>query len=420
MLKHSVLVSVAVVFAGCASAMTPTIGAGSFPKAPDEQAKCKVAASQSSPLVTEWPASEKANLEAMVTTGGVAVAYSGCSMRVLPQCRLAGGYIWQRTTPATDAISIGNEDELFAKLPLGAVSLEGELKRSGTLAVSTTVSGQLKLGGITAADVPTDGECASATHIVGGISVGAFSLEAGAETSGQVAASVAQIGEGGAGTKRTKSLIRSAGDVNSCGETTNESPNGNCMSPIQVFLFPIPGRAAEEGPPGTVKVDFVAANANGRWDVYYNDEVICSTPCSRWVDPARPVMLRARDESYGMPDRIELLSLGNAVGNMQLQAHPTSQGKRATGIVFTAFGGMAVIAGVALTGIGFSDDSRAGMGTAGLITLGVGIPVTLGAIWMIVTAGAHAESVQSYAQSPAPLNGGTRIVWGPGGISGTF
>jgi cytoskeletal protein CcmA (bactofilin family) len=411
---------VVALFAGCTPALTSTMSAGSFPDAPGEQAKCKVAASQSSPLVTEWPASEKANLEAMLTTGGVAVAYSGCSMRVLSQCRLGGGYLWQRTTPATDVLSIGNEDELYAKLPLGAVALEGELKRSGTLAVSTTVSGQLKLGGITAADVPMEGECAAATHIVGGLSVGAFSLEAGAEASGQVSASVVQVGEGGAGAKRTKSLIRSAGDVNSCGLATNESPHADCISPIQVFLFPLPGRASEEGPPGTVKVDFVAANANGRWDVYYDDEVICSTPCSRWVDPARPVMLRARDESYGLPDRIELLNLGNAAGNMQLQAHPTAQGKRATGIVFTALGGMTVITGITLTSLGASSDTRSGLMTGGLISLGVGIPVTLGAIWMIVTAGAHAEAHQSYAVAPAPLNSGTRIVWGPGSISGTF
>jgi len=208
--------------------------------------------------------------------------------------------------------------------------------------------------------------------------------------------------------------------VDSCGSATNESPNGNCMSPIQVFLFPLPGRASEEGPPGTVKVDFVAANANGRWDVYYDDEVICSTPCSRWVDPNRPVMLRAREESYGKPDRIELLNLGNATGDMQLQAHPTANGKLVTGIVFTAFGGMSVITGITLTSLGYSSDSRSGLTTPGLITLGVGLPVTLGAIWMIVSAAAHAEAQQGYAVSPAPLDGGTRIVWGAGGISGTF
>src|SRR5262245_29124619 len=74
-----------------------------------EQAKCKVAASQGSPLVTEWPASEKANLEARLREGGVAVAYSGCSMRLLPQCRIKGSYVWQRTTSSSDMMEIHNE-----------------------------------------------------------------------------------------------------------------------------------------------------------------------------------------------------------------------------------------------------------------------------------------------------------------------
>src|SRR6476469_10919277 len=75
-----------------------------LPHVPAEQGKCRVAASQSSPLVTEWPASEKANLEVLLRQGAVAVAYSGCSMRVLAECRVAGGYHWQRTTPASDSL----------------------------------------------------------------------------------------------------------------------------------------------------------------------------------------------------------------------------------------------------------------------------------------------------------------------------
>src|SRR5215470_16473726 len=97
-----------------------------LPRAPAEQAKCRVAASQSSPLVTEWPASEKANLEVLLRNGTVAVAYSGCSMRLLPECRPSGEYHWQQTTPATVSLEINDSDELFAKLPLGAASLEGE------------------------------------------------------------------------------------------------------------------------------------------------------------------------------------------------------------------------------------------------------------------------------------------------------
>ena len=66
----------------------------------------------------------------------VAVAYSGCSMRVLPRVpRARASYHWQRTTPASESLEINDSDELYAKLPLGAASLEGELKRSGKLAV---------------------------------------------------------------------------------------------------------------------------------------------------------------------------------------------------------------------------------------------------------------------------------------------
>src|SRR4051794_4440298 len=103
---------------GCAGSMMPRASA---PAAPRELAKCSVAASQTNPLVTEWPASEKANLEARLREGGMVVAYAGCSMRLLPQCHVKGNYAWQRTTAATDQMEIHNEDELYAKLPLGAV-----------------------------------------------------------------------------------------------------------------------------------------------------------------------------------------------------------------------------------------------------------------------------------------------------------
>src|SRR3954467_8143218 len=83
-----------------------------LPRVPAEQAKCRVAASQSSPLVTEWPGSEKANLEVLLRSGTVAVAYSGCSMRLLPECRVKVEYHWQRTTPSTDSLEINDSDEL--------------------------------------------------------------------------------------------------------------------------------------------------------------------------------------------------------------------------------------------------------------------------------------------------------------------
>ncbi|HXK20790.1 MAG TPA: hypothetical protein VNG33_23425, partial [Polyangiaceae bacterium] len=127
--------------------MIPSQETSLIPSTPGEGARCQLAANQDNPLVTEWPASEKANLEGLLSEGAVVVAYSGCSLRLLPTCRTPGNYAWRHTTAATDVIEIHNADELYAKLPLGAVSLEGELQQRGQLAVQTTVSGQMHLSG---------------------------------------------------------------------------------------------------------------------------------------------------------------------------------------------------------------------------------------------------------------------------------
>ncbi len=383
--------------------------------------KCRVAASQSSPLVTEWPASEKANLEALLRSGAVAVAYSGCSLRLLPQCRVAGSYLWQRTTPATDTLEINDEDELFARLPLGAASLEGELKRSGKLQVQTTVSGQLKLDERTTSAVPAEGPCAQATHLVGALSVGAFTLSSGAAARAKAGASVASIGEAGGSTSRDASVMRAAGDSASCGSGTDQAPHPNCASPIQVFLFPLPGRAAEEGPPGAVKVDFVSGNPASRWDVYADDQVICTTPCVRWVDPHRPVALRTRENGFlQAPDRVQVANLlGHPAQHLQFHAHGTSNGKLVTGITFTTFSGMAVLSGVSLAGLGCATD-RSTMCKAGWITLGTGSLALAGSIYLILDSRARAEVNPHDGGSGTYQLARPRLLIGPGVLAGRF
>jgi hypothetical protein len=393
-----------------------------LPYAPAEQAKCRVAASQSSPLVTEWPASEKANLEVLLRGGTVAVAYSGCAMRLLPECRVKGEYHWQQTTPATDALEINDSDELFAKLPLGAASLEAELKRSGKLSVKTTVAGQLRLQGADVSEVPREGPCAQATHIVTGLSLGAFALTAGGQKDTKLGAEISVLGTG-AKTERSADLLRSAGDFDSCAQGTNESPHVNCASPIQAFLTPLPGRTEEEGPPGTLKVDFISGDASSRWDVYADDVVICTTPCARFISADHPVMLRARDEPFGgSPDRVRVVNLLDhaAEGRVQLQAHHTRRGQLATGITFTALAGMGVITGITLTGVGCSTD-HSGMCKGGVITMIASAPALAGGIWLITDSMPRAEVVP-YDGGPTLLARSSRphLVWGPNFVAGTF
>jgi hypothetical protein len=380
-----------------------------------------VASGRLDPLVTEWSASEKANLEALLRSGGVAVEYAGCTMRVLDGCQVGGGYAWQRTTPSKDVVEIESEDALYAKLPLGAASLEAELKRSGKLAVHTYVSGQLRLEGASADDVSPYGACARATHVVSALAVGAFALDTSGRASAGLDVALAKASAGGK-VSRGAGVVRSAGSWEACDASSEAAPHANCRSPIQVFLQPIPGRGADAGPPGTVKVDLVSADASRRWDVYYDDEVICSTPCTRFLDPGRPLLLRSRDLGPMRGDRVQLRDLVDHApgGAVQVQAHPTSYGKLATGITFTTFGGMAVVTGVALSAIGCSDlDARGGMCRGGATTLAAGAFATAGAIWLILDALPKAEVLPGGDPSPG---GGRRFAMtvGPGFVAGRF
>jgi hypothetical protein len=390
-------------------------GTASIPGLNGGPAACQYALSQGNPLITEWPASEKANLEALLKGGAVAVEFTGCAMRLLPQCRPGGRYRFERTTLASDSIDIKSSDELMAKLPLGAASLEGELSRSGRLTVKTWVSGQARLEGIGPEQIPATPECSRATHLLGGLSVGAFSLLSGGELKGGLEANIAKLGEAGGKSSRSSEVVRSAGDPDSCKQGSEYEPHFNCRSPIQTFLWRIPGRGHAEGPAGTIKVDLVSANASARWDVYYDDEVVCTTPCSKWLDPARPLLFRTRDEGYygRGADKVRVPDLMPFAGTgmVQVQAHPTQQGKLATGIVFTTFGGMAAITGIALTGVGCSDADRAGMCKAGGITLAVGGLVTAGSIMMMLDAFPKAEF---------RVPGGGSVTVGPGFATGRF
>lgn len=218
-------------------------GTGALPQAvipngghdPARDPRCKDAEKRTKPLVTEWNASEKANLEAALQNGAVAVAYTGCELIIVESCQIPGKYEWHKTTLSTDTVEIRDADELFAKLPLGAVALEGELKTSGSLNVKTTVSGQLKLTGKAATEDTSGAECEQATHIVTGLSIGAFKLAAGGEVVGKAGVEAGGRGVRG-GTNQSKSIDRAAGDPASCARATDGKPDAGCRSPIQVYL----------------------------------------------------------------------------------------------------------------------------------------------------------------------------------------
>lgn len=366
------------------------------PQLNDGQSRCKVAASQDNPLVTEWPSSEKANLEARLATGAVAVAFAGCSMKLLAGCRLPGRYSWRRTTISTDTIEINDADELFAKLPLGAASLEAELGRSGRLTVQTTVSGQLELDTFDAASVARDPACREATHVVGALSVGAFELRSGARVDGR--AGVSGVGVGAA---RGEGVLRKAGVPSACGESSSEAPSANCRSPIQMFLRPLVTRPASATPEGTIAVRFQPPDADRPWDLVVGDRVLCRAPCDRFSDPNLPYAFRTEGGFLRSDPVEEIPDLRPFEGQAPLEVRttPRDTGKTALGIVTTSVAGLGILTGTVLTATGCGGQSS-GRCTAGVVTLPVAATgLVFGIVWIV-----SARSTIEVAPLPNPAS----------------
>ena len=167
----------------------------------------------------------------------------------------------------------------------------------------------------------------------------------------------------------------------------------------------------------------MSGDASSRWDVYADDVVICTTPCERYVSAERPVMLRARDDSFGgSPDRVRVLNLLDHAGEgrVQLQAHHTARGQLATGITFTALTGIGLVTGIALTGTGYGADHPT-MGKAGVITMVVSAPLLAGSIWLILDSRARAEvAYDSGMPTLMARRSRPQLVWGPNFVAGTF
>lgn len=397
--------ALAFALAGCGGAGAPL--RASAPKLSDDEALCRAAATRETPLLTEWSAAEKASLQARLRSGGLAVEYTGCSMRPILSCTVRGSYRWQRTTLSSETIDIQNKDELFAKLPLGALALEGELARAGLLQVRTMVGGQYVLEGTTAADVPDYGDCAQATHILSAVSIGSFKMNSGGSLRAGAAVGALDIG-GGANSASSETMLREAGDFESCKLSTDDTPNIGCSSPIQAFLVPLPRFAKERGS-GTLRVTFASGDGEQAWELRSNQQFVCRTPCTRWINPAEKYQLRTESgpalETVDVPD-LRTLRAGQ---DLEVRAHPRDKGAFVGGIVATGLGGgFAFIGGFLALAGGLSD--RSGLVAGGAITAGVGLVAIGPGVWLIVKSGSHAEVVSDgtpVAATPRLLGVGT-------------
>lgn len=219
------------------------------PQPPDlaaatSQSRCMVRRSADKPLIVEWPAAERAALETRARQSLVAVRYEGCTMEVLSGCDVDGRYAFVPTSRKQERVTIRDEDELYARLPIGAASLAATLARQGQLVVDMTIVGRAQADRHVLSRSELHGRCDGATHVLTGLTVGAFSLYAGA---GLEAGARAQLGAAGAGAAhmRSREILARDGDPMGCDGAAMTTP-----APATGDELGAPTRHADAPPPG--------------------------------------------------------------------------------------------------------------------------------------------------------------------------
>lgn len=253
-----------------------------------KEAKCGVVKSQSEPLVVEWPDAARGKLESLRKQGTVAVRYEGCELQVL-RCHGKAQYQYSPLTRKQNRLKIGNEDELYANLPIGAVRLEGKLKTSGQLNVEMTLVGRFELADPVVSREDLEGDdCSAATHVVGAVTVGAFTFYAGADAAVGGGASVLGVGQG-ASSSAVRELLQRDGDDAACARSTSsdkEPPDG-CGGLIRLEVVPLGAsrraRAAPIPPRGDEPL-----RCGARHHVEHGecvDDSLSPAPVSTWSQP---------------------------------------------------------------------------------------------------------------------------------------
>jgi hypothetical protein len=243
--------------AGVGCATTP----GADPKvpeyAPKDQTTAHAAKSDTRPLILEWPASDRAALEAQRASGVVVVRYGGREMEVLRRCRVAAVYHYVALTPKEEDVVMRNASELDAAMPIHAAKLEARLEQKQKLEVAMTIVGMYETDARAWHATELQGDCAGATHVIAALTVGAFELSASAESAAGASATAFGLGASGK-QESSKEVLDRDGAKDACAKTgaKDAAPPHECGALLRVEVAPIefPADAAHAScPQGLVR-----------------------------------------------------------------------------------------------------------------------------------------------------------------------
>ena len=241
---------------GCQAATHP-LGNDLVEQTAVGKARCDDAAQQQlKPFLVEWDATDLAQFEALAARNLVLVKYEGCDLTVLDGCLdqgIPGRYGTYEpphfTSGTTESVQIDNEDELYAKLPLGVATFGGQVKMGAKLDLRYHVAGVATAtrAAISSQQLAGNPACAEATHFVHQYHLGAFRLGTRESTRAEGGGTVGEFGGGGK-TKSQTDRRKEGGDLDDC--ATHQQLR--CRVPIRVVLRPL-----DSG--GQASADFASA-----------------------------------------------------------------------------------------------------------------------------------------------------------------
>ncbi|HEY1692923.1 MAG TPA: hypothetical protein VGG39_12220 [Polyangiaceae bacterium] len=234
----------------CAACASLPGGSAQVPEyAPKDQTTARAAKSPTRPLILEWPAADRAALEAQRAGGLVVVRYGGREMEILRGCHVAqAAYRYVALTPKEEDVSMRNGDELAAEMPVHAARLDARIEQKQTLDVEMTIVGLYDTDARSWRADQLTGDCAGATHVVASLTVGAFELTASGSSAASAGATVMGAGVQ-ARQDAKKDVLDRDGDRDACAKSAANAgaPPFGCGALLRVEVAPIAFPASPVG-----------------------------------------------------------------------------------------------------------------------------------------------------------------------------
>jgi TPR repeat protein len=332
------LLSLAIVGTGCGSGTTA--GSAVRPKEAKASEVIGLAEVQCSAsdddrtLVVDLDPADRKTIEEMVGAKRAVpvVAYDCKSLRILPTCKLESEFTYIGSSAREDVIQLENVDKIAANIPLASASLRASVQAGRRIDIALAEVGS-RNSAVELVAKPQlvelrAGDCATATHFVYKVDVGAFAI---AQTTSGDVSGAAQIFEAGssAESRESKKSSKKEGRLDACAKAQSDdraSPDG-CGVPLRVHLRRILPTAEQR-----VQAEVAAEQAktesvfSSKSDPPCPDGLVraeggsCVTPSPKIVYQCRPTDLA---ECAAQCDKAHAGSC-RALGRMRLFGSPTS------------------------------------------------------------------------------------------------